>query len=219
MRLYERHRPATLTDIIGQPHVTGPLSAYLCEPYPNIFMLEGPTGTGKTACAMALSNALADTGWFGGSAYAETGAAFKTEVAEHYFGADTPFRYKTSENKFHCLRIEELERLPPNVQNDLKESLEAAQRRYKLVVIATSNDPSRLEKALLHRFQRHRFDAGPLFACAFNSWLRKVWLCETGTLEMPEGWTQWGQDGGTFSARLALDKMEQSLIERAEVPA
>ena len=77
MRLYERHRPATLADIIGQPHVTGPPGAYLCEPYPNIIMLEGPTGTRKTACAMALSSALADTGWFGGTGYAGTGAPSK----------------------------------------------------------------------------------------------------------------------------------------------
>jgi replication-associated recombination protein RarA len=226
VRLYEKLRPNTLSDIVGQPDVTGPLSAFLLEPYPTIIALTGPTGCGKTATAMALSNALADQGWFGGSAYCETGAGFKTEVAEHYFGSETPFRYKTGDNKFHVLRIEELERLPPNVQNDLKESLEWAQRTYRVIIIATSNDTSRLEKALLHRFQRYTFDAGPKFAKAFNEWIEMLWLIETGDLDMPADHHLWGYEldriaagDGEFSARLALDRMERVLSERKLVTA
>ena len=221
MRLYERWRPKTLSDIVGQPDVTGPLSAFLLEPYPNLFLFTGHTGVGKSATAMVVSDAITDP-TFG--AWKLNGAKFNTEAFDKYFGNDTPFRYRLPENCFHCLRVEELERLPPNVQNGLKDSLDDAQRDYKLVVIATSNDTSRLEKALLHRFQRYQFDSGPKFAAAFNEWLRTAWLIETGGEEIPADFALWGYEldriaagDDQFSGRLALDRMEQALAARKAV--
>jgi replication-associated recombination protein RarA len=217
MRLYERLRPKTLSDIIGQPQVTGPLSAFLLEPYPNFFLFEGSTGLGKSATAAVLSDALTDPNF---GAWKLNGAKFNTEAWDKYFGHDTPFRYRLPENCFHCLRIEELERLPTNVQNGMKDSLDDAQRDYKLVVIATSNTTAKLEKALLHRFQRFTFDAGPAFAKAFNEWLAVQWLLQTGD-DPPEDLAIWGYEldriaagDSEFSARLALDRMEQALMER-----
>ena len=220
-RLYEKLRPTTLADVIGQPQVTGPLSAFLLEPYPNIFLCSGPTGTGKTCVARILSAALTEPDGFGD--HVMNGAMLKTEAVEKFFVDERPYRYRTLEGKFHVLRIEEFERMPPNVQNFLKEALEEAQRRYRLIVVATSNTTAAIkDKALLHRFQRYDFDAGPAFAAAFNEWLQLQWLSETGDFPPPAGWQTWGIDfdrllasgDSEFSGRLALDKMEQALAAR-----
>jgi replication-associated recombination protein RarA len=214
MRLYERLKPRIMADIIGQPQATGPLSAFLLEPYPNIIMLEGPTGTGKSTCAAVIARELTEPDGFGD--HKIIGANLKTEAAEALFGWDSPFRYRCMNGKFHVLRIEELERLPVNVQGYLKEALEDAQRRYRLVVVATSNGTAAIrDKALLHRFQRHVFHAGPAFAKAFNDWLEMLWIAETGKWPPPDGFEAWGYDDDTeFSGRLALDRMERALVER-----
>lgn len=211
MRLYEKHRPKTLEDIVGQPAITA-LKQFACEPYPHIILLEGPPGTGKTAAAMILAEQLGDTGWFGGSVYQERGAKFKTELAEFYFGREeTPFRYKVSDGKYHVLVIEELERLPPNVEADLKQAMEDAQRDYRAIVIATSNDTGKLSAAFLQRFQRFHFGGGREFADAFNDTLPMLWFGETGNLDLPDDWRELGWDGNQFSGRHALNALEQHI--------
>jgi hypothetical protein len=174
--------------------------------------LVGPTGTGKTCCARVLSAALTEPDGFGD--YSMNGAMLKTENVEKFFVDDRPYRYRTMAGKFHVLRIEEFERMPPNVQNFLKEALEDCQRRYRLIVVATSNSTAAIkDKALLHRFQQFTFTAGPEFAAAYRDWL--------GNRPMPEGWRTWGFDldrlskDTEFSARLALDEMEKHLMRVA----
>ncbi len=213
MRLYEKHRPQTLDDVLGQPAI-GPLKQFVAEPYPSIFLLEGPSGTGKTATAMILQQALAAQDFLGGSAYDVRGAKLTADVAALYFDrATTPFRFVVPAGKFHVLRIEELERLHPAVQNDLKESLEEAQRDRRVIIVATSNDSSRLETALRDRFQTYYFSAGPSFAQAVNDWLPSVWTEEIGPdVEMPYGYADFGWEGEQFSARRALDRLEKYIM-------
>lgn len=57
MRLADRYRPTTLSDVVGQPPVRL-LRAFAIEPYPACFLLEGGPGTGKTSAAYALANDL-----------------------------------------------------------------------------------------------------------------------------------------------------------------
>jgi DNA polymerase III delta prime subunit len=220
MRWYEAHRPKSLADVLGQPAVRA-LEQFACEPFPNAIILEGDSGTGKTATAMLLADMLSQTDWFGASSYKVEGV--KADALKKYFDKDeTPFRFRVSDGKFHVLRIEELEYLHHDVQNVLKESIEEAQRRYRVIFIATSNDSSGLTKAMRHRFKPYYFSAGETFAAAINDWLPSVWEAEVGPgIEMPYGFDTFGWDGDAFSARLALDRLE-AFIEahkHAEVAA
>ena len=152
------------------------------------------------------------------------GGEFDARKVEEYFGPNSPFRYKLPENKFFILRLEEFERLPAVAENMMKDLLEEAIQRWKLVVIATSNDTSKLETALLHRFKVFDFDSGERFAAAFRDWLAVVWPIECGD-PLPAESALWGLIGdGTFSARLALDEaqgwlMSRTVSEREEVTA
>ena len=81
----------------------------------------------------------------------------------------------------------------------------------RVIIIATSNDASRLEKALRHRFRTYCFGGGPPFASACYDRLPKIWGGEAGDIPMPSDWQRWGWDGESFSMRLALDMLEEHL--------
>jgi len=217
MRLYEKWRPRNLTDILGQPAVRS-LEQFACEPYPSVLILEGDSGTGKTCAAMILADMLGDSGWFGSTIYKLNGADLNVETARRFFdpppSGDSPFRYQVAADKFHVLRIEELEWVSPQCQRYLKEAIEEAQRRWRVIVVATSNDASRLEKALRHRFKPYSFSAGPVFSDAINEWLPTVWVGEVGAnVELPYCWETFGWEDDHFSARLALDRLEAHVLQ------
>jgi hypothetical protein len=144
------------------------------------------------------------------------------DAARSWFDPNTsPFRYRLGD-KWHVLRIEELEWVSPACQRYLKEALEEVQRRYRVIVIATSNDASKLVLPLRHRFKPFTFTSGPSFADAINNWLPMIWYTELGqAIDLPYGYDTFGwytEDGREkFSARLALNRLEHYLaLERAE---
>jgi len=57
--LYRRYRPETFAEVIGQEHVTGPLSAALVKNRVNhAYLFSGPRGCGKTTSARILARCL-----------------------------------------------------------------------------------------------------------------------------------------------------------------
>ncbi len=59
LALYRRYRPDTFADVIGQAHVTGPLSAALeNNRVSHAYLFSGPRGCGKTTSARILARAL-----------------------------------------------------------------------------------------------------------------------------------------------------------------
>ena len=53
MQLYEKYRPKTLTDFIGQPKIVSALDRITNRPDwdRDAFWIQGPSGTGKTSLA------------------------------------------------------------------------------------------------------------------------------------------------------------------------
>ncbi len=56
--LTDRHRPRTLADLVGQRAAVEQLRSFAAAPYSAAFLLEGPTGVGKTPAALALAAEL-----------------------------------------------------------------------------------------------------------------------------------------------------------------
>ncbi|MBA0047576.1 DNA polymerase III subunits gamma/tau [Mycobacteroides sp. LB1] len=59
MALYRKYRPATFAEVVGQEHVTGPLSTALDAGRINhAYLFSGPRGCGKTSSARILARSL-----------------------------------------------------------------------------------------------------------------------------------------------------------------
>jgi len=59
LALYRRYRPASFSELIGQEHVTGPLSRSLeTQTVHHAFLFSGPRGCGKTSSARILARSL-----------------------------------------------------------------------------------------------------------------------------------------------------------------
>jgi hypothetical protein len=208
MRLHERYRPEYLKDILGQN--TAALREFVAAPYPTCWAIEGPTGTGKTTAASAMARELGayDDALFDGPFHLN-GADLSVEMAKAYFGAESPFRLRR--RGWHVLIIEELEWVSPQCQRYLKDALERVCHRHRLVVIATSNNLAKMERALRHRFEVVYFDNGPEFVRACLDRLAVIWDELTKGLPMPP--VAWGIDereGNGFSMRLALDQLARA---------
>ena len=59
MALYRKYRPATFAEVVGQEHVTEPLSTALTAGRINhAYLFSGPRGCGKTSSARILARSL-----------------------------------------------------------------------------------------------------------------------------------------------------------------
>lgn len=220
-RLYEKYKPRTLADIVGQPPVHF-LRQLAADPQPCCLLLEGPGGVGKTAAAFALAHDLGcHDEWT--DRHVVVGCNFTVDACRDLWQG--PLRLMArSESGFKVLVIEELEWLSGQTQVFLKDGLERNLPK-RTIVIATSNGVGKLSKPLLQRFRRYQFAGCASFAKAARLRMAGIWRAEAPGHDMPTGWEQWGWDPSetppTFSLRVALEEMADHLAVlqpvRAEV--
>lgn len=216
MRLADRYAPNSLAEIAGQPAIRQ-LSMFALEPYPRCLALLGAGGTGKTSAAVCLARALGAfpedplSGYF-----EEKGAEFSVDKARMYLescnGGSPLLRLRPMNGVgWNVLVIEEMEDLSPQCRRFLKVALDGRNLPKRCVVVATSNDLSRLESPFRQRFDVFQFQSGKFFAESCVERLSQVWGRETGQAELPVGWRVWGWEGTEFSMRQALNDMGRTL--------
>ena len=201
-RLSQQYQPVTLDDVVGQPAIVRRLKRLVAAPCPCCLILEGMGGTGKSAAAKALIHDLG-VSEFGVMEY--SAAKLRIEDVERLFGQTFRMRPMMG-NPWNILLVEELELIvSKNVNSTLKDELSEQNMPERLIVVATSNDVSSLDEALLQRFEIFPFSAGPTFAEACRERLVWIWEQEVGVdVPLPVGVEQLGWRNDSFSMRRAL---------------
>ena len=203
MRLSSKYQPTTLDEVVGQPAIVRRLKRFVADPVACCLLFEGRGGIGKSATAKALVNDLGVCPYSGLHEY--SASDLNIELVRRLFGQT--FRlWPMIGCPWHVLVIEELELLPSrNVSAALKDALSEQHMPERLIVVATSNDASCLDEALLQRFDVFSFSCGPYFAEACRDRLGTAWEQETRAgVPVPKGVWEMGWSGENFSMRRAL---------------
>jgi len=212
MRFSERFRPGTLSEVVGQP-VTALLERFVTRPKEQAFACEGPPGCGKTSAAYALAHDLGCSDF--GGLYVEKASDLNVDRCRQLF--DQTLRLiPMYGSRWKMLIIEEFEYVVSDaVKRYLKVALENLPPHT--IVVATSNDASKIEKALRQRFTWLQFSGGPLFARYAREYITRIWEREFPHIDLPREWTNWGWDDGEFSMRLAWTQLENWAMMVEEV--
>lgn len=205
-KLSDKYRPKSLSEITGQPMAHAVLFGWLQEPFGSCWLLRGAPGTGKTSTALAVAEELGCSESCRIIPCSDLGVDKARELIRALslspmFGS----------GRWNILILEELERLSPACQQYLKVALESLPSRA--IVIATSNDTTILDCALIQRFTVLDYSHGSDFAKSANLRVAQVWLEETDGKPLPLGFESWGVDtSGAYSLRLAYDRLQQNLL-------
>jgi MoxR-like ATPase len=214
MNILEKYRPRCLDDIVGQDRPARYLKHLVANPRPCCVMCEGPTGVGKSASAYALAHELGcfRDEWFT-TYHIVDGNEISPDVLRKWFrSADSPLTVRAP-GGWHVLVFEELELVSPRAQQGMKSLLDAGNLPSRTIVVATSNDASRLETACRDRFRPIlHFSGGPEFGRAALDRVSWIWSQERPDQRLPIGWGSFGWEGDTFSMRRCLAELEAELV-------
>jgi len=208
MRVAQKYAPKTLSEIVGQPAVVRRLQRLADNPYPCCVLCEGPGGVGKSATASALIHDLNVDSLMVESVSAPD---LSIERVRMLFGHT--FRLRPMFGNWHVLLIEEMELIVSrHVSAALKDNLSEQNMPPHLIVVATSNDASGLDEALLQRFLVFPFGSGPSFAESCEDRLRWIWSQEVGPDDpMPHSACDSGWRNNTYSMRRAIASLEAAV--------
>lgn len=217
--LTERRRPRTLEEIRGQENAVRSLRRFAAAPFPQPFLFEGATGTGKTTAALALA--------------AQLGAEVDTDPPElgglHSIasGEQNAEAVRDLCGRLHCIPmlgsgwkvavVNEADRISPQAETIWLDRLEDMPPHT--VVIFTTNEPRKLTRRLRDRCIRIRFEGSAmLLRPAAEDLAADLWAAETGEVpdaEAIERAVDEAIEDGTLSLRRVVQNVAAELLGRA----
>ena len=211
MRYAQKYAPKCFDDVWGHHGIIQRLKMFALEPHPACFLFCGPGGVGKSATAVALMNELGISDW---SVHKTSGAQLKVDEVRRLF-TETFRLCPFGGDRFNVWQIDEWEYVNKEVKSELKTFLSEENHPSRLIVIATSNNPSSIDAALLQRFERLQFKGDNNLAEWGTIHLGRIWHDETGNGDiLPPTIVLSGWDNGSWSMRLAMQELEAEVSAR-----
>lgn len=148
MSLYQKYRPQTLSDIRGNEEVIQSLTKMLSDlkKCPHVFLLHGPTGTGKTTIARIIANMLGCKG----QDYMEVNASDQRGI-DDVRNIIRNSQYRPMEGKCRVWVIDEVHRWTQEAQDSALKILEDTPDHVYFILCTT--DPTKLKKTIQGRCQ------------------------------------------------------------------
>lgn len=176
MNLYLKYRPKELSEIVGNRDITEALTDYLDDipNCPQVFMLTGPTGCGKTTIARIITEAIGATG----------GDLKEMDVA-HFRGIDTIREirkvcgFTAMEGSARAYILDECHQLSKDAQNALLKVLEDTPKNVYFILCTT--DPQKVIPSVKNRCTE--FTVSPLTDKQMHNLIRRVVKAEGKSLD------------------------------------
>ncbi len=185
---YIQYQPQSLAEVLGQEAATMPLMEFVKAPCPRAFLLSGPTGLGKTTCAMALAADLGvdtfdrirnDQAWSFHWVRSGTADLAETESIME------DLRHVPMGGNWRVVLVDEADQITPRARQVWLSMLESIPA--KTVIIWTTNRPEKFKQRDLDRFKHYEFKADTEQALAMAQTLADdIWRAETGGEDGPD---------------------------------
>lgn len=150
MSLYNKHRPLSFSDVVGNEQMIASLQPMIEDPSksPHSFLLSGPTGTGKTTIARIVANELG----------ADTSQIIEIDSAQ-FRGIDTvrdirkQSQYAPLYGGIRVWIIDEVHQLSKDAQNGMLKILEDTPKHIYFILCTT--EPQKLLPTIVGRCSHH----------------------------------------------------------------
>jgi len=205
--LYRKHRPKSLSEVVGQEHITRTLEQALKQGrISHAYLFTGPRGVGKTSVARILAHAINDLPYSDDSAdldIIEIDAASNRRIDEIRELRDKVYVAPTSA-KYKVYIIDEVHMLTREAFNALLKTLEEPPA-HAVFILATT-DAHKLPDTIVSRTQRFSFK--PVEAVQVAAQLKAI--AQTEKIKISDEAVQMLAEYGEGSFRDSISLLDQA---------
>jgi DNA polymerase III gamma/tau subunit len=173
--LTDRYQPTAVQDFVGLEKPRKILQKFVENPFPSAWLFVGPSGTGKTSMALAISKAIAGELHHIPSQACDLAAVKRVTDTCHYYPR---MMEEGKPGKFHVVLADEADQMSPASQLAFLSLLDGTATPPNTVFIFTANAVDRLQDRFLSRCRRVDFSSYGL-AEGIAGLLARIWNAET----------------------------------------
>jgi replication factor C subunit 2/4 len=169
--LSDKYKPETISEFVGLEKPRKIMQRFIENPYPSVWLFEGPSGTGKTSMAQAICKAVAGELHLITSQSCDLATVKKTVDICHRFPYDM---MNGKACTFHYVLCEEADQMSNAAQLAFLSILDGSAMPPNTIFVFTCNSVDRFEARFLSRCRRVQFSSYGM-ADGIKGLLERIW--------------------------------------------